>query len=150
MALLRLPRPMLAHLKNGVRWTAAAGDDGQMLHACLLDAGKAVEPVADDPRAGLDIGRRIGLGRLFGEACNATQLHVDRAAVTCRDGDNEREFSLRSAPCFARYCRQFAAEIGVADLHVAAELVDRVALAHDLHQLLLDEPSHVPFDVDLA
>jgi hypothetical protein len=44
----------------------------------------------------------------------------------------------------------FATLVGIVDLDVASELVDRVALAHDLHQLLLDEPGGVPFDIDLA
>ena len=41
----------------------------------------------------------------------------------------------------------FAALVGIANLGVASELVDQVALAHDLHKLLFDQPDRIPFDV---
>ena len=112
--------------------------------ASPLEAG---EPVGDDDRDRHDVGRRIGADCLFGEGLHATHVRVDRLAVTGRDGQHERDYVARGP---ARLSRLFAAHIRIIDPHVAREFIHRVALAHDLHQLLLHQPRSVPLDVQLA
>lgn len=51
---------------------------------------------------------------------------------------NERHLALRAASALA--ARQFATEIGVVDLDPPIQLTRRFPLAHDLHQLVLEQP----------
>src|SRR6478735_9034866 len=118
-----------------------------MLHAGLDHPAKAGQPVTDDARAGRDVGSRVIFDSFLGEARNAAQLSVDRLVLTGCDGDDERDFVGSPTPDFAGL---LTAEVGVVDLHLAPNLVGGVALAHDLHQLLLDEPGSVPLDAELA
>lgn len=59
-------------------------------------------------------------------------------AVTGGDGEHEGDLVGCTPPHLA--CL-LATQIGIVDLHVANEPIDRVALAHDLHQLLLHQPA---------
>ena len=81
------------------------------------------------------------------EGGDAPQLGVDRLVLTSGDGDDEGDLVGRPTP---RFSGLFAAQIRVIDLHVALKLVGSIALAHDLHQLLLDKPGGVPFHAQLA
>src|SRR4029450_9490992 len=77
---------------------------------------------------------------------NCSQAEWENVQKT-RDGDDERDFVGRSPPHFSRL---FAAQIGIIDLDVARKLVGGIALAHDLHQLLFDEPGGIAFHTQLA
>ena len=86
----------------------AAGQNSLMLEPGLGEAAEATEAVAQDARAGSDIGLCIGLDRLLREARDAPQVGVDRLVLTRGDGDDERDLVGRSPPCFSSL---FAAQI---------------------------------------
>ena len=90
-----------------------------MPHAGLDHSSEADQPVADDARAGRDVGARIIFDSFLGEAGNAAQLNVDRLVLTGRDGDDERDLVGGSTPDFADL---LAAEIGIVDLYLASKL----------------------------
>ena len=64
-----------------------------------------------------------------------------------RDRGDEGHFVLRAAPGDA--AGQFTAQVGIVHLYVAAQRVQGIALAHGLHQLLLDQPGGGVADAQL-
>ena len=68
-----------------------------------------------------------------------TQAHELRLAVgRGLDRGDERHLVLRAPSGLA--ARALPAQVGVVDLHPAVELAAVLAHAHDLHELVLDEP----------
>ena len=126
---------------------AATGHQCDVAHARFSEPKKALEPVANGPAASFDVGCCILPDRRLRERFEPPQLRVDGLAVTRCDGDHERGLIGGPSPCFTGL---FTTEIGIINLHVAGEFVDRIALAHDLHQLLFDEPGGVPLDAELT
>ena len=77
-------------------------------------------------------------GRFVGEGLLA-QTHELRFSVgRGLHGGDERHLVLRAAPDLA--AGAFPAQVGVVDLHPPVELAALLAQAHDLHELVLDQP----------
>ena len=126
----------------------AAADRGGMRTAVTDHGGETAEPVA------VHVGRRREplLGEsadLFaGEAGDGMQHHALRAPfpVGLHRGD-ERRLALSAA---AGLSRPFTSEVGVVNLDALIEPARRLALEHDLRELVLELPRGVVVDVETA
>ncbi len=105
----------------------------------LIGMGAAAKVAGDALMKGL------GPGQLAQIASWSVSLsHIRAGTVSTADA-----FEMLSQSIATGRERGLKALVGIVDLDIAGELVDRVALAHDLHQLLLDEPGGIPFDIEL-
>ena len=131
----RVDGPELWQLGAG---RTAAGDAALMRCTELGDDREAVEPVGDQrQRQGKRLHREVR-HRLLGEGSGRQARLHGLAVVGGLHRRQEGDLVLRASPALA--ARQLAAEVGVVDLDTAAEPAALLALAHDLHELVLDEP----------
>ena len=94
------------------------------------------------------IGRPVGNG-LEGEAGHRSHFYVLRMPLSGqRHGRDKGHLVFRAAPGFA--ARELPTQVGIIDLNLTFERIGAVALAHRLHQLVLDEPGGRIADTDLA
>ena len=120
----------------------AAGNHGLVLNAGLGDAAEATQPVADGDAIGIE--ELLAPGSQFGLTKALDDVHAQRHRVTIvalGQGSDERGLVRRAAP--GRLPVAFPAPVHVFDLDHATEAVLRVALEHDLQQLVLHAPSRL-------
>ncbi|EWS52458.1 hypothetical protein X551_04758 [Methylibium sp. T29] len=127
---------------------AAAGDHALVLGPDDLHGAEAPQAVGDDGGRGRD--RACGEHRhLLVRERLLAQAHELRLAVGrgLHRGD-ERHLVLRASPGLA--ARALAAQVGVVNLHSALELAGVLAHAHDLHELVLDQPGGLVANAQVA
>ena len=128
----------------------ARTDDGRLVGtAAIGDAGEAGQAVGDDGAGRGEVRTRpVGDGGA-GEAGQSGELRAQRMALVVeRDRADEGHLVLRTAP--DRAAGQFAAEIGVVDLHGPAQHRGGLALEHRLHQRVMDQPGGRIADPEIA
>ena len=117
---------------------AASGDDTLVCGTHDLDCAETPQAVGDDRGRRGDGASRKYRHLLAGEWLLA-QAHELRLAVGGGlHGSDERHFVLGATSDLA--ARALTAEVGIVDLHPTVELAALLAHAHDLHELVLDEP----------
>ncbi len=146
MAFLTLPSTVLTRdLRAG---TATAGDEAFMDVGWGIEGPKTPQAIADHPTAGRDGGEGIAAHLDTGKTAHAAQLDALRMAVVIGlHRSDEWDLVLGAAPAFTR---PFAAQVGIIDLDAPGERFPLVTIVHDLQQLVLELPSGVVADAELA
>ena len=117
---------------------ALSDDDKRVRASCVDNAGKAIQAVA----ANIAAGRQVGLGPagdgLAGEATNRGDFHSHRPACVV-GGDRRDDVHFVERPA-AGHARALANQLGVVELHVASQRLQRITLGHGGHQLVMHQP----------
>ena len=127
---------------------AAASDCWLVLGTDEFDATKAPQPIRHHGgRRCQRLGRKgphaFGGEGLLGKA-RKLRMPIGRGL----HGGNERHLILGAAPCFT--AREFSTEIGIVHLDTPVQDARFFPLAHDLHELVFDEPSGFVANTQMA
>ena len=113
-----------------------ADDNRSMGAADIGDTAKAGQAIGDDGARRTEIGAGPGGNRLAGESWQLGEFRAQWMAVLIHgDRADEGHLVVRATPGGA--AGELAAEIGVVDLDIPAQLIAGLALHHGLHQLVV-------------
>jgi hypothetical protein len=140
-----IDRTELLHLYTS---RSAAGHDPLLRGSRCRDCAKAPQAIGHHlSRSGQRYLRPFG-NRLLGEF-QSLQADLQRPTRFRRlHGRDERHLVLRAAPALA--ARQFTAQVSVVDLDPPIQLARFFPLAHDLHQLVLEQPGGLVAHAQMA
>ncbi len=130
------------------RFRSAAGLDRRIGAPCRCHGGKAAERIGHGVNARIERRARNSGHRSFAEPADAAKHDLIGFAIAGHgNGSHERRLPRPSAPVWSMV---LPADIGIVHLHFAFQAPGRVALDHDLGELVLEGPGGCLRDAEPA